>query len=55
MSRRAHPKEAVAHAQKLRSRGLPYATIAQDIYARFGISVGESTVRDWVKYRTRIA
>lgn len=45
MSRRAHPKNLVA----MRRNGYTYREIAK------ALVVGESTIRDWVTYRTRIA
>lgn len=54
MTRRAHPQKAVSLAYELRGQGLSYQRIAQLIYSRLGISVGQSTVRDWVTYGSRL-
>ncbi len=48
MSRRAHDSKLVARALVL-----GYGAIARELFTEFGQSVGESTVRDWVTYRTR--
>lgn len=55
MSRRAHPREAVILAKKLRADGMSYTLIARAIYTHLGISVSWSSVRDWTTYRSRCA
>ncbi|WP_411887377.1 helix-turn-helix domain-containing protein [Hydrocarboniphaga effusa] len=47
MTRRAYPKDLVRRAHLLRSRGLSYKLIADEL------GVGASTVRDWVTYYSR--
>lgn len=53
MTRAAHPIELVNRAVTLRSRGFTYAEIKDELLIQFNVSVGYSTVRDWVTYHSR--
>lgn len=53
MSRAAYPKEMVNRAHELRKKGYSHSAISVRLFIEFHTSVGESTVRDWVKYFSR--
>ncbi len=56
MTRKAHDAKLVRRAKELRDvEGKTYAGIAERLFIEHGIWVGESTIRDWVTYRTRCA
>lgn len=55
MSRRAHDIKLVHRAKALRAQGFSYWKISRALFIEFGADVSESSVRDWVTYRTRAA
>ena len=53
VTRRAHHPALVKRAYELRKESMGYGAIAGRLYTEFGVVVGLSTVRDWLKHLPR--